>query len=534
MLERALSDANEEEHLSAKQLLQRAVVLAVAAEEEERAKEAAMEAVRAENEAAVRAALDTARSSSSISYSSSASIFAELRPRSGTQIAPVRLLRGSWLLARAKAARKALDAVGSGYQSKMDYERRKLRLPRRQELEDAAFLTPEEVEQLEMNEKGALGHEQLAIISVSHCWETAAHPDPRCVTLMAMADAIERAQTRPVRLGDQICMRTLPREVGVFYDWTCLPQQPRSDEEGAAFKSALSRMQIWYAHAMTTTLMMTAPSGLPHVLPYESRGWPSFEQSVSMFNKRGVDPLYWPSLIDARRTRTSNCARHAPPLPSGMRRRLDAKTFTNGADRELVISLYEATARRCILEAEVLSYAGSGWDDAELAVLCGWLRECSATVKLALNNCRLTDVGIATFARTVSGGEGLPDLGSEVADLGGEVADLGGEVADLGSEIAVSGGKETALSALKQLLLHGNSSITSASGDTLATLLQAGALPGLKRLTGDDTLCTCPALVRACTERAIELVKYNFVDNPWEVDAEDARLTAVEPIKASD
>ena len=39
---------------------------------------------------------------------------------------------------------------------------------------------------------------------------------------------------------------------------------------------------------------------------------------------------------------------------------------------------------------------------------------------------------------------------------------------------------------------------------------------------------------RACTERAIELVKYNFVDNPWEVDAEDARLTAVEPIKASD
>lgn len=464
--------------LTAKQLLQQAVVLAVSTEEERR------------NSAAAPSACDSppdlqrdVTKTSLSSYSDMTSLLKELRPNPELQVAPVRLLRGSWVLKRAEEARMQIAQAGDN-SAAVRYVHRKYKLPRRQDLEQEpseseAFLSVEEVLNLEMNNKGLDGHEQMAVVSVSHAWETREHPDPRCATLLQLADAITRAQTKPMNQ-----MRKLPKEVAIFYDWVSLFQWPRTANEETAFRHALSTMQVWYSHAMTTSVLVTNPCGgradtsTPPPRPYGERGWPTFERGVSMFNKRGRGRLYWPSLIDTGDA-DGLARREAPLPPEEMEALLEAKFFTNGkSDRSLVLELYKETGRVCIQEAVSLNYEGLDWDDAQLEMLCRWLPRCANAVRLVLANNHISDRGVAAL--------------------------LG----------AVSATPESTLPALKQLQLHGNIGITEAGNAALADGLRAGAFPGLKRLTVNDDESRVLSL--ACQERQIDFTQYDVVDAPWE------------------
>ena len=118
-------------------------------------------------------------------YTDVASIFAALQPKEAGKLAPVKLLRSSWILARAARLRAAT----------CDEERRLLRLPRRQDLErdePDAFMSPEELEALPRNEQTG----SLALGASSYCWLSPQHPDPLGEQLMSLASAIERAQMK--------------------------------------------------------------------------------------------------------------------------------------------------------------------------------------------------------------------------------------------------------------------------------------------------------------------------------------------------
>jgi hypothetical protein len=121
---------------------------------------------------------------------------------------PVKLLRGSWLLKRARQLRRAPD----------DDSRRALALPRRQDLDEGAFIDVKELRGLPRGirclcfEKlftclqlpcGAWGEEeQLRVVAISHGWLTREHPDPRGDNLRAFADQVWRE--RAVCPGDKI------------------------------------------------------------------------------------------------------------------------------------------------------------------------------------------------------------------------------------------------------------------------------------------------------------------------------------------
>ena len=274
-------------------------------------------------------------------YTSEESIFQALMPLGDGGIAPVKLLSSKWIKDRAAKLKAATT----------DDERRKLRLPRRQDLErdePEAFMSVERLKELERGHKN--GGSKLAAAASSYCWLTPAHPDPLGEQLVSLAEAIEKAEKEGGRYT------RFPSEAAIFVDFGSLcqkdpnlwvpccggptykPPEARTAEEAAAadayeasrtgeeqeaFGVALSSMQIWYVHPMLTAfLTRTLPEGyesiagyeevrhalansaLTHSLPtystalFPQRGWPTCESSWVALAK--VDNSYecWPPIFD--------------------------------------------------------------------------------------------------------------------------------------------------------------------------------------------------------------------------------------------
>ena len=111
-------------------------------------------------------------------------------------LAPVRLLKLSWLEQRAAKIRAAPNEAA----------RRALALPRRQELEakhPEAFLSPAEMRALP---KGYRGDPTLRLIAISHGWLTPEHPDPLGEQLVAFVKQVQSERSMlPGGAADSCC-----------------------------------------------------------------------------------------------------------------------------------------------------------------------------------------------------------------------------------------------------------------------------------------------------------------------------------------
>lgn len=341
-------------------------------------------------------------------YQDPNSLFEQLRGKPP----PVKLLKSSWLLERARRVQAAST----------DAERRRLALPRRQVLEREepwAFYSAEEVEALPRGPEAA--GSPLHLVSISHCWATPEHPDPLAKTLEMIAEEMALAQTRPVSRAivsnddGQTHLHMLPGEVAVFYDYCSLFQKDedgmRTPQEDALFRQALRVMQVWYAHLGTTVFLMTE---LPacyagHTLKYHQRGWTTFERLASMIGKRSTISA-WPMIVDAG-SGTGTSGRLPPLTVDSFRELLDGTVFTNGTDRHVVVDLYRQTCEAVLRGAPSLRYSSLDWGDDELRKVCSWLLECNLLTELALTcNPRIGDDGLIAFASAVSHPDALPNL----------------------------------------------------------------------------------------------------------------------------
>jgi hypothetical protein len=110
------------------------------------------------------------------------------------------------------------------------------RLERRQDLEKrkGALLTSEEaVDLIQMG--------QRAVGVLSHGWLTMANPDPAGERLAIVRRALD--ELRHVK--------------ALFWDFGCLYQRPRTEEQEASFQSALKVMSDLYASAVGTTVLQS-------------------------------------------------------------------------------------------------------------------------------------------------------------------------------------------------------------------------------------------------------------------------------------
>ena len=102
------------------------------------------------------------------------------------------------------------------------------------------------------------------LVATSHCWEHPDHPDPKARTLRVLAEALAGTwgsfgdECRP-ESGLPLYRAWGLADVGVFVDWASLYQDKkgtRTAEQTACFKKALSNMSLWYAHKLTTVLLV--------------------------------------------------------------------------------------------------------------------------------------------------------------------------------------------------------------------------------------------------------------------------------------
>ena len=344
------------------------------------------------------------RAQHTVDYNNEEEIFYWLRNPQGGGIKRVMLLKDEWILTLADK----IEAAPT------DADRAELAVPCRQVLEKrdpTAYYQPEEVEALERskNDAGAGNPKALAVLCVSYCWETPEHPDPFGRTLVKIAKAIRNLKTH---------WDACSKKFAVFLDWTALPQkvngQERNAEDKAAFDEALSCMQVWYAHMLTTVLLLTGKQeGVS--LSYQDRGWPTFERLVSMILTPNT-AMVWPMIVDVgampdgaeEMPDDGYCKRLVPMSVDRFAETMREKKFTNNADVELVIGLYKKTVESVLGKAPKIYMAqNKRWGDAEMRDLVEVLPLCAEATELILNwsFMEVTAEGVGVLTRCVDEGK---------------------------------------------------------------------------------------------------------------------------------
>ena len=149
----------------------------------------------------------------------------------------------------------------------------------------------------------------------------------------------------------------------------------RTAPEQAAFGTALKTMGMWYAHRLTTTVILSElPPGWPRsaeAAPFfpedwlRDKGWPSFERAVSGMIKRGTGDSFR-RLVDPAVPRRFGSEYRAPPMhPREFAAALSRKVFSNGDDCEVVARLYADAFNAALGEAWALAFSQLEWKDAD-------------------------------------------------------------------------------------------------------------------------------------------------------------------------
>ena len=188
----------------------------------------------------------------------------------------------------------------------------------------------------------------------------------------------------------------------------------RTEPEQAAFKTALKTVNTWYAHRLTTTVILSElPPGWPRsaeAAPFfpegwlRGKGWPSFERAVSGMIKRGTFYSFR-RIVDSAVPRGVGGGYRAPPMhPREFAAELSRKVFTNGADCEVVARLYADAFCTALGEARALEFSSLEWDDADAEAFATVLPLLRHVETLNLNANRIGTRGFAALAAAIREG----------------------------------------------------------------------------------------------------------------------------------
>ena len=295
-----------------------------------------------------------------------------------------------------------------------------------------------------------LSHSPHVPACTRSCWLEPRHPDcdgeqlrllcTRLKTLFPSLGVLRRSGL----LG--VCQAYGFRDMGVFFDWASLFQkdhkkwtpaefvaeeertedqrrdaklyrESKTEAQAQAAKFALGTLDLWYAHAKTTVVLLTElPKKLPKsfgaIRTYDSRGWTTYERcSAELCKTFRLQKAGWPLVIDLGKQRAA--LRRLPTTPERMEELFKKCSFTNGADRVQVLEKYKKTARAVLGGVKELSFFGIPFDPKDPwrspERLGQALNFCVNLKRLDLNFTGLTDEHLASISGVLSSGA-LPQL----------------------------------------------------------------------------------------------------------------------------
>jgi len=264
-------------------------------------------------------------------------------------------------------------------------------LPRGQELPAAAKVTAENAWRLKHN-----GMYRIPILVLSYAWADPFHPDRGGGLLKQILPILEtmlEQATNPQMTGHGVNGKGNKfQTVGVFIDYCCLPQAPRSKAEDDAFQHSLREMWRWYAHPLTTVLLCTldlpSPPEPTNPKTYEQRGWCFCERRMASLAK-GNNTLwdlrnYRPGMSfedlwqEMRKGGVRQPFLSPDSLGDEIRKQLEEGklVFSYAADMKVVVSLYKSAfeeafrdVTKLVPACDRLFFCDYGWDDSDLPVL---------------------------------------------------------------------------------------------------------------------------------------------------------------------
>jgi hypothetical protein len=200
----------------------------------------------------------------------------------------------------------------------------------------------------------------------------------------------------------------------------------RTQEQKDAFKRMLlNTMDLWYAHASVTVVLLTQlpdelPVGFDKSRTYSRRGWTTFERcSAELAKSFKLCAAKWKLVIDVA-DESGGAQRRLPTTPEQMEKLIADCQFTNGADRKAVMKLYKQTAVNVLSSIKELNYRScpikcdDKWSSPEK--LAEALNYCTSLKRMDLCGTLLDDEGATRLAVKLDNGA-LPAL--DFVDFGG-------------------------------------------------------------------------------------------------------------------
>lgn len=259
---------------------------------------------------------------------------------------------------------------------------RREKIRRRQELPEEAFVPSAEAAEM---------HKQGRVLVFSYGWLLPGMPDPYGLYMRAILRFLD---SFPTNFGH-------PAEsYGLFWDYGCLPQWPRTDEEEELFQRLLKLMGNLYGSMWRTTVLQhklipPGPYGVDGVelaqdpaynsRAYEDRGWTNFEEGASLLaagHRSAADKARLgrshPKLIEISGALPNTIAVESSPAVKSLEEKIEKAHFTGSGDKDKVIAMLRdfntllimaATDRASISESGVQGAAVVGRRDRVAPVL---------------------------------------------------------------------------------------------------------------------------------------------------------------------
>jgi len=274
-------------------------------------------------------------------------------------------------------------------------------IQRRQDLPEEALLHPQKAGSIWVDTP-------VAMIVLSYGWISPKHPDPERFHLSRLLKYLKRykIQMKSTEIFD--CC--------TFWDYASLPQEPRSEVENVLFKRGLAIINLLYSAPKTLVLQLKEMPVIGtdvKLINYDLRGWCTFEEICSSVQKRSlllVDLSRITESLDGNDdfheiTAHAVAGRRPPVHPDTMEQILKSKKFTNGADRDMVVSLYREFFREVCKSLSQLHFqkigTGAGWGPKEAAQLADSLQEFRSCATLQLSGHPFEDAGVISIARAL-------------------------------------------------------------------------------------------------------------------------------------